>query len=300
MSTAPPALSVCIVTFNSGDTIGECLESVGCQRGIDLEAIVVDNASVDDSAAQAAAFPFCRVIRNPGNVFFAPANNQALRAARGEFVLVLNPDTVLEPDTAAAMAAALRQHQEVGAAICTVIGDAAGGATEVPHYWKRRTARDLLGSLQPWLWWRERQPPLAQTPTAAALRDVDVISDAFLFARRSALAAVGWYDERYRLYFTEDDLCHRLWAAGWRVCFMPAARVRHHGSTSTRKVPRLWLRWLTVQDLLTYARRHLGWAAAALLAAASAVDLALVAVVRGAKWLAQQARNRRHLSDAVT
>jgi GT2 family glycosyltransferase len=151
MNAPGPTLSVCIVTFNSGDTISECLESVGQQRDLTVEAIVVDNASTDDSAVRAAAFPFCRVIRNPRNVFFAPANNQALRASRGEFVVVLNPDTVLAPDTGAVMVAALRARPDVGAAICTILGDAADGVTEVPHWWRRRTAWELLGSLQPWL-----------------------------------------------------------------------------------------------------------------------------------------------------
>ncbi|HUI27055.1 MAG TPA: glycosyltransferase family 2 protein [Candidatus Kryptonia bacterium] len=292
---------MCIVTFDSGDTIGECLESVGRSQGVTFEVIVVDNASTDDSAARAATFPFCRVIRNQRNVFFAPANNQALRASTGEFVLVLNPDTVLEPDTAAVMLSLLRAHPDVGAAICTIIGDADHGGPEVPHFWARRNLWDLLGSLQPWLWWRERAPAVAYAPANKRpdIRDVDVISDACLFAPRAALAGIGWYDERYRLYFTEDDLCHRLWECGWRVGYAPGARVRHHGSTSTRKVPRLWLRWLTVQDLCAYARQYLGRRAAAVVGAASALDLSLVAVVRALKWLGARIHRAGGVSDAI-
>jgi len=302
MSDERPTLSVCIVTFNSGDTIGECLESVGQQRGVTVEAIVADNASTDGSADRAAAFSFCRVIRNPRNLFFAPANNLALRASRGEYVLVLNPDTVLEPDTAATMLAELREHPEVGAAICTIVGDAADGSPEVPHWWSRRTVWDLLGSLQPWLWWRERRRSSGSPapPAPSEVRDVDVISDACLFAPRESLQAIGWYDERYRLYFTEDDLCHRLWKAGWRVCYFPTARVCHHGSTSTRKVPRLWLRWLTVKDTLAYARQYLGSGAVAVLAMASALDLTLVAAARGVKWLSGRARRATRVPDPAT
>jgi GT2 family glycosyltransferase len=159
----------------------------------------------------------------------------------------------------------------------------------------------LLASLQPWLWWRERSRASAAPPSPGVepeIRDVDVISDACLFARRTALERIGWYDERYRLYFTEDDLCHRLWEGGWRVCYVSGARVRHHGSTSTRKVPRLWLRWLTVRDLYAYARQYLGWRAAVAVAAASGLDLALVAATRGAKWLAAQRQSRRGVPDA--
>jgi GT2 family glycosyltransferase len=286
VTAATPTLSVCIVTFNSADTIGECLVSVRAQRGVSVEVIVVDNASRDDSAARAEAAPDVRVIRNPRNVFFAPANNQALRASRGEFVLVLNPDTVLEPDTAARMVAALRDRSDVGAAICTIIGDGPAGQTEVPHWWARRTLGDLIGSFQPWLWWRERAEVHAAIESRHDGHDVDVVSDACLFARRAAIESIGWYDERYKLYFTEDDLCHRLWAAGWRVQYLPVTRVHHHGSTSTRKVPRLWLRWLTVQDTLAYARRHFAPLAFAMLALASVLDLALVAVVRAAKRIA--------------
>jgi GT2 family glycosyltransferase len=298
-----PTLSVCIVTFNSGDTISECLESIGRQHGLDggaIEVIVVDNASTDDSATQAAAFPFCRVIRNPRNVFFAPANNQALHASRGDFLLVLNPDAELAPDTAATMIERLRAHPDVGAAICAVVGDT-DSATEIPHCWPRRTTWDLLGALQPWLWWREHHASVAvqSSEKGAELQDVDVISDACLFARRAALEQIGWYDERFRLYFTEDDLCHRLKASGWRVCYVPQPRVRHRGSTSTRKVPRLWLRWLTVNDLITYARQHLGTGPAAIVTAASALDLALVAVVRGVKWLVARADSVRRLPDAA-
>ncbi len=298
MSEERPTLSVCIVTFNSADTIAECLRSVGAQRGVTVEAIVADNASQDGSADCAAAFPFCRVIRNPRNLFFAPANNLALRASRGEYVLVLNPDTVLDPDTGSAMVAALRAQPEVGAAICTIVGDAADGSPEVPHWWCRRTLWDLLASLQPWLWWRERRAPPPADPAAAGGGDVDVISDACLFAPRAVLAAIGWYDERLRLYFTEDDLCHRVWKAGWRVRHLPVTRVRHHGSTSTRKVPRLWLRWLTVKDSLTYTRQYLGPGAFAVLALASALDLALVAVIRGGKWVARRAQRAAGVPDA--
>jgi N-acetylglucosaminyl-diphospho-decaprenol L-rhamnosyltransferase len=131
------------------------------------------------------------------------------------------------------------------------------------------------------------------------VQDVEVISDACLFARRAVLEGLGWYDERYRLYFTEDDLCHRLWAAGWRVCYFPFARVRHHGSTSTRKAPRLWLRWLTVRDLLAYARQYLGPVSLVGLAAASAVDLTLVAAVRGIKWLVARAQRALGVSNAA-
>jgi GT2 family glycosyltransferase len=305
MQQRAPALSVCIVTFNSGDTIRDCLESLAKQSGVGLEAIVVDNASSDDSADQAASFPFCRVIRNPRNVFFAPANNQALRASRGEFVLVLNPDTVLEPDAAAQMVDALRAQPKLGAAICTIIGDAANGSPEVPHWWQRRRLRDLLGSLQPWLWWRERHGVTAgssQAPGSGStedLDDLDVISDACLFGRRVALEQIGWYDERYRLYFTEDDLCHRLKVAGWRIGCVPSVRVRHRGSTSTRKVPRLWLRWLTVKDLLAYARQHLGVGAWLVLLFPAALDLILVALVRGAKWLRSFNQRAPRVADAA-
>ena len=293
-----PELSVCIVTFNSGDTIGECLESVSRLHGVSFEAIVVDNGSSDDSADRAATFPFCRVIRNRQNVFFAPANNQALRASRGEFVLVLNPDTVLQPDTASVMLSQLRDRPDVGAAICTVVGDDER-APEVPHFWQRRALSDLLTSLQPWLWWREHFVSAEPVPATYETRDVDVISDACLFAPRTALESIGWYDERYRLYFTEDDLCHRLHDRGWRVCYMPQARVRHHGSTSTRKVPRLWLRWLTVRDLCAYARQYLGWPAAAVVTLCSALDLTLVAGVRGAKWVSARIQAGRGVPDAV-
>src|SRR5213083_2629841 len=111
-----PALSVCVIAYNSGPTLRTCLERLGAQSFRDFEAIVIDNASPDPTdAAIAADFPFVRLVRNEVNLGFTGAGNQGARLARGRWYALLNPDAFAEPDWLAQLVAASERHPQVRA-----------------------------------------------------------------------------------------------------------------------------------------------------------------------------------------
>src|SRR5215212_5756154 len=110
----PPAVSVCVIAFNSGPTLRTCLERLGAQTFRDFETIVIDNASPDPGdAAIASVFPFVRLLRNVENLGFTGAGNQGAREARGRWFVLLNPDAFAEPDWLAQLVAAAERHPEV-------------------------------------------------------------------------------------------------------------------------------------------------------------------------------------------
>src|ERR1043165_886991 len=109
-----PALSVCVIAYNSGPTLRTCLERLGAQSYRDFETIVIDNASPDPGdAAIAAEFPWVRLVRNAENLGFTGAGNQGARLARGRWFVLLNPDAFAEPDWLAELMAAAERHHGV-------------------------------------------------------------------------------------------------------------------------------------------------------------------------------------------
>ena len=223
----------------------------------------MDNASSDGTADMVKErFPWVRLTANSENVFFTKANNQALSRATGRYVLVLNPDTLLEDGTIDNMAGFMEHHPEAGAASC-VFMDSSGSI--IRTCWRARTLSWLLLSREPIVRVFRNSRALRNASMAdwdrQSEREVDVVSDAFLFARRSALREVGFYDERFLLYLTEDDVCMRLRSAGHKIMHNPGARICHLVSRSTKKKPMFAILRIQRDDFTTYFRKHHGAAA---------------------------------------
>ena len=259
-------MSVAIVAHNCREELEACLDRIrGAAPGIPLEVFVVDNASSDGSADMVRQrFPWVRLTANPENLYFTRANNQALSRATGRYVLVLNPDTLLEEDTIAKMASFMEARPEAGAASCVFV-DSRGST--ISTCWRSRTLSWLLLSREPIVRMFRSSRVLREASMAGwdrlSEREVDVVSDAFLFARRSALQDVGFYDERFLLYLTEDDICIRLRAAGHKVLHNPGARICHLVSRSTKKKPAAAILKIQKDDFVRYFRKHHGAASAA-------------------------------------
>jgi len=261
-----PTVSVVIVAHNCREELEACLERVRrTAQTLPLETFVVDNASSDGTAqAVAEKFPWVRLMANSKNLFFTRANNQALSRTKGRYVLVLNPDALLEDETIGKMVAFMETRPEAGAASCVFVDS---GGSVMSTCWKRRTLLWLLLSREPLvrMFWSSRFMKDASMADWDRLseREVDVASDAFLFARRSALRSVGWYDERFLLYLTEDDLCLRLRAAGLKILHNPGARICHLLSRSTKKKPALTILSIQRDDFARYFCKHHGLVAGA-------------------------------------
>ena len=248
MQRATPGLtSVITVNFDTGGLLAAAARSVLAST-VPVELLVVDNASTDDSLdelrAAVGSDPRVRVFENGANLGFARANNQALAEARGEWLLLLNPDCFIQPETIARMQEALGRYPDAGLAGCLILNpdgtEQAGCRRETPTPGKAFVRAFGLGRVL-------RRFGLAGSATRDFVRtgdplppqpiEVDAISGAFMFARRSALEKVGPLDEGYFLHCEDLDWCERFRRAGFKVLFVPDATVVHDKGASSRGRP---------------------------------------------------------------
>jgi GT2 family glycosyltransferase len=296
-------LSVIIVSWNTRELLACCLDSLladwpGGRPDAPAgppDIWVVDNGSSDGSAAMVRErFPALHLIANEKNLGFGPANNQAIACCRGEFILLLNPDTEVQPGALAELLAFMNSHPEAGAAGARLLNS--DGSLQLSCFPRPSLARELwflfhLDRLRPYGRYDMERWPLDMA------RPVDVLKGACLMVRRQALEQAGAFDESYFMYSEEVDLCTRLANGGWRLYWVPQAVVTHHEGQSTRQVPAdMFLR--LYQGKLLYFRKQQGTAAARLykliLLAAASARLALSPLA----WLERPAGRQRHLTLA--
>lgn len=240
-----PEVSVVVVTYQSAGTIAACLASL--PEGV--EAIVVDNGSSDQTLAIVkAGFPGATAIAAGENMGFGAACNRGAAAAKGDVLLMLNPDARLEPGALEALVAALEADPGLGA-VGPLVLDAEG----VPEL----SWGDDPGLVFEWRRAREQHGRSPRPAPPAARTAVDWVTGGCLAVRRSAWEAVGGFDSGYFLYFEDADLCRRLRLAGWTVAFEPAAVARHARGESARHVGAQVARWYR-ESQLTYYTRHRG------------------------------------------
>ncbi len=226
-------VSVCIVNFNTREMLRGCLRSVFIEtEEIALDVIVVDNASTDGSAEMVAAeFPQARLIRNAENRRFAGGANQALRAATGEYLLMLNSDTVVRDRAIERMAAFMAEHRDVGALGCRLVS---ADGTPTMSYGCFPSLRRNLAYWWPWMRGRWDAHAIDGIPPAGALpMEVEYPSGACLLTTREVLEKTGLLDEGFFLYGEETDFCLRARRAGYRSVLAPVDVV-HVGGGSNR------------------------------------------------------------------
>jgi len=192
------------------------------------EIFVVDNGSSDGSAeAVAHAYPQVQLIRNPCNNGFARANNQAISRASGEFIVLLNNDAFLAPDTLELFERVFRSEPRC-AVVAGQLLDNAGqpirSAGRIPN------ALDELG-----LGSLRRTP---RVPAIQGLTEVESVVGACMAVRAAAIREAGSLDNDFFFYFEETEWCHRLRRHGWQVLVEPAARITHLKGISTRGLRR--------------------------------------------------------------
>jgi O-antigen biosynthesis protein len=262
-----PLLSVVIVTWNVRDLLRDCLGSLA-QDGIPnwAEVFVVDSASSDDSAAMVRReFPWVHLIASDLNLGFSRGNNRALRLARGEYVLLLNPDTLVHPGALRAMVDFAQAHPSVG-----VVGpkqySGSGaiqyeGAVDFPNIWNVLCDWTLLSKIFPksklfcgrkmGYWGHDDDREVPAVPGSAMLLGSNV------------LERVGMLDET--MFMAEDmDLCQRVRKAGWSVYYLGSASIVHYGGESLKRDGNAGRQLqIAFQSFWLYLRKHRGAAAAA-------------------------------------
>lgn len=253
-----PLVSILIVSFNTREMTLECLRTVIAETRISYELIVIDNASSDGSAAAIRAeFPDLHLIEETDNHGFAKANNIAARHATGEYVLLLNPDTLVLDraiDTLMAFAAARPEAKIWGGMTLN-----ADHSLNPASCWRRMSLWTVFCRTTGLSW----AFPKSQIFNAEAFggwdrgteRQVDIVTGCFFLLKRSLWDALGGFNLTYVMYGEEADLCHRAMrdhGAAPRVT--PDARIVHYGGASEKARTDKTIRLLNAK--LTLIRHH--------------------------------------------
>jgi GT2 family glycosyltransferase len=245
--------SIVIVNWNTKALLAECLESIERNRPAgSLEVIVVDNASTDGSVEMLAeCFPGVTLLVNEKNVGFAGANNRGITHSCGDYVLLLNSDTVVRPGALEALLRFMEENPGAGAAGARLLnrdGSLQPSCSSLPTL--LREAMHLFH-----LDYRQRR--MMRGWNTVQPRRVDVLLGACLLVRREAMQQVGLMDEAYFMYSEEVDYCRRLRDAGWQLYWVPQAEVIHYGGQSTRQAAtEMFLQLYAAK--LRYFRKHEG------------------------------------------
>ncbi len=234
--TSQPELSICIVAWNVREILRDCLSSIRRSvSGVKYEILVVDNCSGDGTGAMVKSeFPGVVLIRNTANRGFAAASNQAIRAGRGRYLILLNPDTLVREGSLEELVSFLDLRPSAGGAgprLLNPDGSLQPSVRSFPTFASALGRHSILGQLG--CFRRAGADYLQSNFNYDRPAVVDQPMGAALMLRREALAAVGLLDERFFLYFEEVDLCRRLTRAGWPLWYNPAAEIIHRGGEST-------------------------------------------------------------------
>jgi len=232
-------LSVIVVSWNTRELLRRCLKALN-QELVDLESEVflVDNHSSDRSAEMVAAeFPSVHLIANQSNRGFAAANNQALVLAKGENILLLNPDTELQPGALVSLFSFLDSHPAAAVVAPQLLNSDRSiqrSCRQFPSF--SGMLYEILGLSRLF----PSQPAFRQYKLLDWNHDderqVDQPEGACLLVRRQVIEQVGLLDEGYFMLFEEVDWCYRIKQAGWEIWFTPSATVIHHYGQSIKQV----------------------------------------------------------------
>lgn len=283
-------VSVIIVNWNVKDLLRDCLQSLLRARQasphLSLEIIVVDSASADGSPQMVAQeFPQVQLIASPQNLGYAGGNNTGAEAARGQYLFLLNPDTIIEADTLPQLVDYLDSRPAVGAVgpqLCWPDGTLQSSRRQFPTVGSLFWESTLLGQWFPRNRYARRYHLAHQPPTQT--QKVDWVVGAALFIRRTAWQQVGPIDETFFMYFEETDWCHRCAKAGWEIHYLPQAQVTHYEGKSSEQV--IAARTLRFQrSKLRYTQKYFGPGWAVALRLFLKITFAIQWAEESAKWL---------------
>lgn len=262
LPSGKPQVSAVIVNYNAGPLLAECIRAALPQTSAIL---VVDNASRDSSIKDCAALfadePRLKIIRNESNLGFAAACNIGFSKASEEFVLFLNPDCRLDEGAVFDLLRALKTDPAagmVGGLLLNADGtEQGGGRRAVPTPWRsfvRAFGLTQLANRWPKLFFdfHLHKQPLPEHPI-----EVEAISGACMLVKRQAVADAGLWDEAYFLHCEDLDWCMRFRRKGWKILFVPSARVIHALGTCSRSRP-IFVEWHKHKGMVRFYRKFFG------------------------------------------
>jgi N-acetylglucosaminyl-diphospho-decaprenol L-rhamnosyltransferase len=251
-------ISIIIVSWNTSQLLSACLQSILQQvvdfEPVSVETIVVDNASTDNSVQMMRQeFPWVHLLENANNLGFAAANNQAMGNCTGEYIWLVNPDTVLLPGAMAALLKIMGERDEAGAAgscLLNVDGTLQQSCSPTPTLIRELWRLFHLDSVYAY----SKYPIQAWQNDSA--QEVDIVQGASLIVRREVVEQTGLFDTDYFMYSEEVDLCHRIRSAGWKIYWVPQSRVVHYGGQSTQQVASAMFLQLYQSKILYFRKRQ--------------------------------------------
>ena len=252
-------LSVIIVNYNVKHFLEQCLHSVyKAAKGIETEIFVVDNNSVDGSAQLIREkFPDLHFIENKENVGFSRANNQAIRIAKGKYILLLNPDTVVEEDTFSKVIDFMEKHYEAGGLGVKMIDGKGAFLPEskrgLPTPWVAFYKMFGLSKLFPNS--RKFGKYHLSYLSENEIHAVDVLAGAFMLMRKETLDKVGLLDETFFMYGEDIDLSYRIILGGYKNYYFPETTIIHYKGESTKKGSLNYVK-VFYNAMIIFARKH--------------------------------------------
>ncbi|MFM7309824.1 MAG: glycosyltransferase family 2 protein [Flavobacteriales bacterium] len=252
-------LTVVIVNYNVRYFLEQCLLSVQkAVHGVEAEVYVVDNNSVDGSALMVRErFPWVLFIENKVNTGFSKANNQAMRLAKGEYILLLNPDTMVEEDTFSKIISYMDAHPDVGGLGVKMVDGKGnflpeskrGLPTPSTSFYKISGLSRLF----------PKSPVFNRYHLGHLSKDqnheVEILSGAFMWMRKSALDQVGLLDEAFFMYGEDIDLSWRIIQGGWKNVYFADTRIIHYKGESTKKGSLNYV-FVFYQAMDIFAKKH--------------------------------------------
>lgn len=262
-------LSIIIVNYNVRYFLEQCLQSVRkAVQGIDAEVLVVDNTSSDGSVEMVRElFPEVHLIANTENVGFSKANNQAIRKSKGEYILLLNPDTVVEEDTFRKVCGFMDTHADAGGLGVYMID---GKGNFLPES-KRGLPTPAVAFYK--IFGLSALFPHSKTFGKYHLgflnkdetHEVEVLSGAFMLMRKATLDKVGLLDEDYFMYGEDIDLSYRILKGGYKNYYYPGTRIIHYKGESTKKSSVNYV-FVFYRAMVIFAKKHFAPGGAAMFA----------------------------------
>lgn len=232
-------LSITICSWNTREDLRACLRSLAeLKDAVSFEVIVVENASSDGSGEMVSTeFPQFRLLQQAQNLGFTGGHNLALRERRGAAALLLNSDTVVHAGALSELMRYLGDHPEagiIGPMLLNTDGSLQFSARRFPNPVAAMFRNTPLGRLFPNN--RFTREYLMQDWDHREVREVDWVSGAAMLVSEQALERLGGFDEAYFMYCEDVDLCFRAWREGFRVVYVPSAKITHAIGRSTDRV----------------------------------------------------------------
>lgn len=229
-------VSVCIVNWNTRDYLYDCIRSLEELNIANLEIIVVDNCSSDESSAMVKKFfPNIRFIQNTVNSGYARGNNQALSYAGGKYILFLNPDTVIPYNIFDKLIEKMESDSSIGVLTCQLrnpdrsIQNFCSGLANIKDEIFLQSGFDK--NYPDNLWAGHKKMSFFSCDVES---EIEQPPGTFIFTKREVLDRIGGFDENFPIFYNDVDWCARVSKAGWKIIFTPSVYIIHHKSASIK------------------------------------------------------------------